>query len=215
MILVVIAVNYLPLLEIFGKTGSSEAFGAFLAFLSLFAGSALGYLTAQVWYLYYYTRGGVYRILHDDTRKLIIDKFGIEDSVECIRPFLTYILLQCDRKQRFRKYLTGRLDQYHIQSTIIITLIMAYILGLGLRVYFHIFVFSSWQISLNSKFWQELLIQISICICTASLLYVSYSLRITTATRYDRIFRGFLNGLKERFTDDDLGELKKAFPRCF
>jgi len=43
-ILLVIGINYVPLIEFMKTTGAPEVFGAILAFASLLTGSALGYL---------------------------------------------------------------------------------------------------------------------------------------------------------------------------
>lgn len=52
-LLLVVLINYIPLLTILRATGAGQVFGAFLAFLSLFTGSAIGFLVSQFWWLYF------------------------------------------------------------------------------------------------------------------------------------------------------------------
>jgi len=59
-ILLVIAINYVPLLNILPEF--SEVFGAFLAFLSLFSGSAIGFLICQAWWWWFQGHAGIWGI---------------------------------------------------------------------------------------------------------------------------------------------------------
>jgi hypothetical protein len=55
-ILIILGLNYSPLLSILRASGTTEVFGVFLSLLSLFAGSAIGFLVAQISYFYFHWR---------------------------------------------------------------------------------------------------------------------------------------------------------------
>ena len=59
LILIIIAINHVPLMEILQQQGFSSFFGAFLAFFSLLSGSAIGFLISQGWWWYWQRHAGI------------------------------------------------------------------------------------------------------------------------------------------------------------
>jgi len=58
-ILIFIAINHVPLMEILQKPGFSDFFGAFLAFFYLLSGGAIGFLISQGWWWYWQGPAGI------------------------------------------------------------------------------------------------------------------------------------------------------------
>jgi hypothetical protein len=61
-IVLVIGTNYVPLFEVLTARGFESVFVAFLAFLSLLSGSAIGFLISQFWYWKFQKKIGIFGV---------------------------------------------------------------------------------------------------------------------------------------------------------
>ena len=145
LILLVVATNYVPLFRALETASVGTFFGAFLAFLSLLTGSALGFLVAQIWWCYFKSK-----------KKNI---FGIKELRSTLNVFVeAYHLPKETRKCRlqigavldyvFNLYKPTELriaerkwDMYHLLSTAMLTLIIKWSLGIFFRLYSEAFLF--------------------------------------------------------------------------
>jgi hypothetical protein len=59
-ILIIIGINYSPLLEILAAHEAQSIFGAILAFLTLLSGTSIGILVSQFWWNFYQLKGAQY-----------------------------------------------------------------------------------------------------------------------------------------------------------
>jgi len=153
-ILLLIAINYIPLIEVLKRTGVESAFGAFLAFLSLFTGSAIGFLVSQFWYWRFgsqpllgteqlkpaaveiYKR---YLKKHKEEEEKDISQ-EIKDKIEAIGWVFEYIIRR-DKEEKFFEYATRRWDMYHVFSSTRYALIIGAVVGLFCRFYCEIVLF--------------------------------------------------------------------------
>ena len=147
-ILVLIATNYRPFIEIALNSGLDSVFGAFLAFISLFTGSALGFLVSQIWYMWYNHKGGVFGIPQmqkvkeelKETLGIKFDESNSKSTNEETDVILDYILNDDDNLSRWR-YIQRRIDMYHTLSCTAISLFLGLALGFCLRIYYEGVVF--------------------------------------------------------------------------
>ena len=164
-ILVVLLINHVPLVAILKDTGAPEFFGALLAFLSLFTGSALGFLTSQFWFWQYVKKGRIAGVPEIKDALKPIKKLLKPDYKECERAIgavSDYILFRKEKKE-IVLYLHSRWDMYHIFNSTSCTLIMGLIVGFCLRLYYWIFLFhGSISIYCNMGFFAEFFAQLFI-----------------------------------------------------
>jgi len=176
-ILLVMAINYVPLykiLIILACHGIESTFGAFLGFISLLSGSALGFMISQFWWRWFQFRGGEFSSAPRATNALInkyklirCDK--IEDKKEAaackekVIPVSDYVMHSEREKQKgVFLYIERRWDMYHLLSTEFVTLIIGSFLGVFYRVLSHFLLFKSPLPSIqdifrfwDTKFWLE------------------------------------------------------------
>ena len=232
-ILLVVLVNYVPLLKVL-REPVSDIFGALLAFVSLFTGSAIGFLVSQIWYLWYQKRGSWYGHVNYEVRKLLdshrfqaksenkVKEYKI--TTECkkkrIEPLLTYMRFQYEEKTKygkFTRYFQKRMDLYHILSSTIATLILAWISGIVFRLVFWLCfdypIFTDLFADLQRC--SELWVQIIISICVLSLSVVFHFCRCYVMKGYSLMARADLTTLLSKLNEEQFRDLKNAFPECF
>lgn len=154
-ILLVIAINYVPLLTILEKTQAESAFGAFLAFLSLFTGSAIGFLISQFWWWKFGVQPLLGKKQLEPAAREIYKKYfkkdreraeeitkGIRDNIKAIGYVFEYIIRR-DEDDKFFDVASRRWDMYHVFSSTILALIVGAVVGLLCRFYCEIFLFGA------------------------------------------------------------------------
>jgi len=148
-ILIVIAINHVPLMEILQKPGFSEFFGAFLAFFYLLSGGAIGFLISQGWWWYWQRHAG---ILGDHEYDPAVNAFSalyevdIPQNIRRRRMFVTamdYVVHTKIRKDH-KELLTlaeRRWDMFHTLSSTLLALILGLETAIIMRFYFWIIPF--------------------------------------------------------------------------
>lgn len=137
-ILIILGLNYSPLLSILRESGTTEVFGVFLSFLSLFAGSAIGFLVAQIWYSYFHWRR-IYSNVFKRLENIAKEKLGFESKAEgkdkdvMLSAVLDHILLET-HDEKYWKYCQRRWDVFHTLSCTLVSLILGVCLGLIMRI---------------------------------------------------------------------------------
>lgn len=177
-ILIIIAVNYIPMLKILEVTKAGEVFGAFLAFLSLFSASALGFLISQIWWVRFDGKGRAFGIKKCklaekafvkklDERKLkTCQNMSEVDRKKVLELMSDYILLHSKKHEektfsKLWRYSERKWDMYHVLSSTFIALQIAYALGIALRIYYEMSLFESpFTIYENQGLLAELLAQV-------------------------------------------------------
>lgn len=146
-ILLVIAINYVPLLNILPEF--SEVFGAFLAFLSLFSGSAIGFLICQAWWWWFQGHAGIWGISEfKEARDAFFKKYWLREpackNTDERRKFLS-VFDYVTHSRVEKNVLTlaeRRWDMYHILSSTYYTLWIAILVGIICRFYYEWTVFN-------------------------------------------------------------------------
>jgi len=145
------ALNWGPLLEILqdlGKLGIQP--DIFSAAVFLLGGSAFGFIIHQFWWMFYLWKGAEY---WSDRRSInsLINRFGLsrpkcKQNGKKIIVALDYVLHHGVNKERSRifSYIVRRWDMYHLLSSEIFALLMGFVLGMLLRVYFYLDM-RSWE----------------------------------------------------------------------
>lgn len=157
-ILVIIAINYVPLLKILGKEGVSDVFGAFLGFLTLFSGSAIGFLISQGWWWWWQRHYGILGVkAYEESIKEFCRKYEL-DKPECDKnakrefvsavDYVSHITAvdYVNHSKVHKKLLTlaeRRWDMYHLLSSTFHALWIGLVAGIISRLYFEIFLFES------------------------------------------------------------------------
>jgi hypothetical protein len=227
-ILFLLAINYVPLLTILKETGLDSAFGAFLAFLSLFTGSALGFMIAQFWWWWFNHKGRTFGLKKlEGAEKALINKYKpeIENAAETERKkwhilIFDYIILNGDKQgDKLWKYAERRWDIYHVLSSTCLALIISYIIGVFVRIYFEIFIFQSSVLTLINAFsWDflsgsygaEFFAQIFFLICMIISLAFVQKGRENIIEEYSRIVEAVVH-----HSHIERERLRAIFPSCF
>ncbi len=151
-ILLIIGINFFPL-SILLSNGNGFDFGAFLAFLSLLSGSAIGFLLTQFYWLRFQTKVGILGI---DTLKLLDDKapkeifitalakkFELDNSklsdISCEtenRKLLAVLdhISHSEKKETLLRLQDRRWDMYHLLATTEHALMIGIFCGIILRI---------------------------------------------------------------------------------
>lgn len=138
-ILTIVGVNYSNTLGFLRQSGSTEAFGAFLSFLALFAGSAIGFLVAQIWFSYFHWRRIYYSHVFKHLESLLKENLNFEPKTAgkgkdvTLSAVLDYILLY-KRGEKYWKYCQRRWDIFHTLSCTSLSLKLGIFTGLLLRI---------------------------------------------------------------------------------
>lgn len=147
LILLIIGINYVPLFEITRRFPiQSETLGAFLGFLSLLGGSALGFLISQVWWWSFQRNLKEYGMC-EKLIETLIDKYklNIPQKAEEKRGIITICdyVIHSNKEEKIFRYVERRWDMYHLLSSEWYTLIVGSILGIFYRVLSHFVLFKS------------------------------------------------------------------------
>jgi hypothetical protein len=146
LILVIILLNAVPLFEIAKDNSISLIFGAILAFVSLFTGSAIGFLVSQIWMWYFNSIGGIFSVKGSGRVKdMLVRKMEPIKVKEVKRKDLSVILdysMSQDKDKDIMKSLINRVDLFHLLSATVFCLGIGLALGIGLRTYFEVVIFN-------------------------------------------------------------------------
>ena len=166
-LLLVLAFNYAPLITILEHLGLDSTFGALLGFLTLFSGSAIGFLVSQLWWRRFQKDGAHYYFKNNvrtEIKELII-KYGLcpakeeiikkfryfgspnENEIKKIQGvlaiygFVTHSEMQ--KNPEVVKYTTRRGDAFHLISATRDVLLWGLGLGFLFRFLAQFFIFRS------------------------------------------------------------------------
>lgn len=214
-ILLVIAFNYVPLLKILEITKADAAFGAFLAFLSLFTGSAIGFLISQIWLLIFkrnanMRRHGIIRELEPATEALIktLEKHGleeIEDKKKVVTAICDYIVYS-EKEKKLISMINRRWDVYHTLSSILLALVIGTGVGIGFRIYYEVFLFNaSFSILSNAEAVAEAVALTFVFICVGFLVFVIWRGRQRIITEYCPLLKIIFR--RSEVTEEELKEI--------
>lgn len=155
-ILLVVAINLFPLLKILETTRAGEVFGAFLAFLSLFTGSAIGFLISQFWWWKYGDRPFLGNVAFEPAAREIYKRYLKKDKENSEEPttqeiqgnikrigYVFEYIIRIDKESKFFDTAGRRWDMYHVFSSTMLALIIGAVVGLFCRFYFEIFLFGA------------------------------------------------------------------------
>ena len=150
-VLIVIAINYVPLLEILKTQQVPEVFGALLGFLALLGGSAIGFLVSQIWWWRWQKTGAQYYDWRDRSKlsrpiDALIKKYSlikgraIADMKKVLAVYGYVVHFEMEKKgmKEVVRYTTRRWDLYHLHSSVRVTLFVAFLLGILSRFLFEI-----------------------------------------------------------------------------
>lgn len=156
LILLVIGINHVPLLEILERTKLEAAFGAFLAFLSLFTGSALGFLVSQFWWWRYHRKGGLFGVpKFKEVLDVLIDNLDLSDhskdrlkklqkNEDKIKLIAVYdYVSHSEKEDGLLAYVERRWDMHHLLSSTMWSLAIGLAVGIYCRIFSEFFLFES------------------------------------------------------------------------
>jgi len=222
-ILLVITLNYVPLLEILKTYGFESAFGAFLAFLSLLSGSAIGFLLTQFYWRWFQFRGAEYSA-EPRSIKTLINKYDlarcdeIEDKKEAhackkkiivIHDYITHY--EREKQKGVFIYIERRWDIYHLLSSTFHTLLIGSVSGLFFRIASHFLLF---EFPLSGELFQgfydflgteESWVMLIIIVLVILLLYLLQKGRKWVIYQHDAASSAIIS--KSEVTRSDLGEV--------
>jgi len=214
-ILLVIAINYVPLLEILNRTQVGEVFGAFLAFLSLFAGSAIGFLLSQFWFFRFSHGARIFGISgFESLRHFLVEECKNHGLIEGKEPPLEAILdyiRHRETKEELSKYAERRWDMYHVLSSTWYALAIGFGVGWAFRSYYQFSVFACAPATHWAEFLAEYFAQLFILLCFAVLWLAIYFGRNRLMTNYYPM----LKALIRHELDEVEEELPTVFPDFF
>lgn len=124
LILIVIGINYVPLLRFLEITGLESIFGAFLAFFSLFAGSALGFLVSQLYWWWFLSKGALFGVKEfKKTLNALVEKYDLirppwnKDTQMEVYALFDYVDNSVEKgKEKLLGLEARRWDMYHLLS---------------------------------------------------------------------------------------------------
>jgi len=138
--LIIVGMNYKPVFDILKGTSPSEyVLGVFLSFLSLFAGSAIGFLVAQFWYSYFHWRRIYHSLVFKRHETLMEKEFSFNSGIQgkdkdvTLSAILDYVLLS-NEDEKYWKYCQRRWDIFHTLSCTLVSMMLGMITGLILRI---------------------------------------------------------------------------------
>jgi len=215
-ILIILGINYSSLLAIFQIHEIQATFGAILAFLTLVSGSSVGFLVSQIWWSSYRKQGAHYYYKKETRQpiKRLVEKYGLvpandikdREGIQNVLAIYSYILFNQQQKDpELVKYLIRRGDAFHAFSATRYALIYGSAIGLILRLYFQIFIFS-WNPfeklipSMHDSAFAELVILILLVTITIYLVTVFGEAKDWTVTQYNKMAVALIN--------------KSGVPRC-
>ena len=155
LLMAIVGLNYYPAVKIL-DFAISDVFGVLLAFISLFAGSALGFLVTQFWFMrFHYSRLDANRI-YKNLESLMKERLGWNppDNIEAkekdytMSAVLDYMLLY-DEDEKKWSFCQRKWDIYHTMSGIIVSIITGLIVGLLSRIVFELVTREGWSLGIT------------------------------------------------------------------
>jgi len=220
-ILLVIVINFVPLLAFFKETGAREVFGAILAFVTLLAGSALGFLVSQFWWFRFHWKGGILGSKEfKNEKKLLEEKCKNlpkkEKEKQIVMEAILDLTLFLEKEKKLLELVWRRWDIYHVLSSTYHTLWIGLIVGMGLRVYFQELVYKDSVLNYLGKLTvifqnAESLALLLVFAGVVILLLLFRKERQNLMVRYQPLHEA----LVRRSMDNNKGELMQAFPDYF
>jgi prepilin signal peptidase PulO-like enzyme (type II secretory pathway) len=223
-ILIIVGLNYSPIVETLKPSGPSDIFGVVISFLSLFAGSAIGFLVAQFWFGWFNWRRIDAKRVYKRHLQIMKDKFRWrpendledKDNASVLSAVLDYMLLY-EKDNNKWGYCQRKWDIYHILSCSLISLIIGFSIGLPLRIAFNYWIFSSSSIldfsALNTQTKTDVLLFMFTLLSVIVFLILVFLTRRQIFNEYHKMLDIFVNHMagNEKF----LKELKDTFPDHF
>jgi hypothetical protein len=169
LILIVGAINYIPLLWLFGESSAKEIPDLFLAVLTLFGGSALGFLVSQIWWLYFekFGRSKFYSTFHHILKR----KYNIAiNEVLKVMAVFDHVVHHEEGKE-LSVLSSRRWDLYHLLSATMTTLLIGSLLGIICRAYYQVTHFG-FQFSLEGAFESGEFLVLGIVFVSVTLLLI-------------------------------------------
>lgn len=228
-ILIVLGLNYSPIVRVLVSSGqpNNNVLPIVVSIVSLFSGSAIGFLVAQIWFWYYHWRR-VYVRINKGMKEVMCDELEWEPKGEgkekdvTMSAFLDYILL-VGKKEMVWSYCQRRWDLFHVLSGTIVSLILAAIVGLILRVILSVLfvwgdigkVFSAIhqfsigklaELPMQAK--ADVLLAIFTLVIVAALVKVIWYGRSKVFNEYNKVLRAFVSS-KE--SDEDFIKALRFF----
>lgn len=236
LILLIISINYVPLFAILENTKAGEVFGAFLAFLSLFSGSALGFLISQFWWWWFDREGrsfGMNRCKQAKDvfiqryngwtgHKLVIpenDKSKKQKILLHLEHIFDYVVLTAQgskgkerSEDRLWSYAERKWDMYHVFSSTRLSLILGFALGTAFRIYYERFIFGAFRLLGNSAIADkvalpELWAYIFLLVSSVILVILISIVRSNVENEYSETLTFIA-----RHCDPDVKDLMRTFP---
>lgn len=216
-ILLIVGINFFPLLEALRTTQVSEVFGAFLAFLSLFSGSAIGFLISQVWWLRFQNKVGIFGLYEfEKSITAFSKKYGLEPpkcNKKAQREFITAMdyVTHVEVRENLLAMAERRWDVYHVLSSTFHTLWIGVVTGIVGRVYCQFFLFNwAFPTAITQEMLAEVIAWIGIGVGVVSFLWILNEGRQSILT-----LSAALHEARVRTSEVTLVELKEAFPELY
>lgn len=216
-ILIVVIINYVPLLAILKTRGFEPVFGAFLAFLSLLSGSAIGFLVSQFWWCRFQKNRSIFGV--ERFREITIEAFT--NRYETIRAHTDnerrMIIAACDyvSHSKTRKNLLDlserRWDMYHLLSTTRDTLWIAFTVGVLCRILYG--VQTLLQNGFGKDYFSVLFELLALAFIFVGLIFLTFSLKKGIEAIIDEY--AYLAAARIRTSKVRRHELERAFPDLF
>lgn len=168
-ILLIIGINFVPILRLLENPAFSDSFGAFLAFLTLFSGSAIGFLISQIhWFGWQKDFGIVSHEEYKESMKQFFKKFNIKSEKWTEKKFVEILesknndydewkrelhtavdyVSHYKADKKILKMAERRWDIYHTLSTTQNALWMALSSGFIIRLFYHLLFIRNFEINL-------------------------------------------------------------------
>lgn len=225
-ILIVIGLNYAPIIDILKATASGtneNALGLVLSLVSLLASSAIGFLISQFWFAWFNGRRIDARI-YEPLEKTMNAKLGWKlgrkgkERDQALSSIMDYMLLRGEEKEW--KYCQRKWDIYMLLGCTLASLVLGVIVGLISRVtlnsLFYLVEPSKWLNAFQSLD-QVAKIDIMLFVFTLiSVLFLGIVLSLTKGQAFGEYYPMMeilinRNGSKSELKQ----ELKEAFPDLF
>jgi hypothetical protein len=222
-LLVILAFNYVPLMEILKDQLIQSTFGTVLAFLTLVSGSAIGFLVSQVWWWHFQFKGAQY-FYHSDKKDRprpeideLITKYDLKEAknhrdkkqlqkVLAVYGYITHSHME--KQPEVVRYTQRRWDQFHAFSATQFALLLSAFIGIFFRVIFEFSIFDGkFNVSVGGI---EIIILILLCGAIFVLYLLFRSARNWVSEQYSNVSKAIINKsrvklwqLKEIFKDDE------------
>lgn len=140
-LIIILVMNYTPLLNVIHYLPIQPLVGAVLGFLTIMSGSAIGFHVSQLWWSWYQWRNA-----HYDRRpyQTLIKEYDLtrckdKESIKAVIAVYGYFfhkVLGCKEKSELVKYCQRRFDLFHTFSATIFSIILGLFFGIGYRIIF-------------------------------------------------------------------------------